>query len=41
MRDKQTGSLGPITFQTVDERLARKFDDFDAGEVSVVIRLKG
>jgi hypothetical protein len=40
LRDEATGSLGPITFQTTDDRLARKFDDFDSGDVSLVMRLR-
>jgi hypothetical protein len=38
--DEETGSPGPITFETTDDRLAGKFDEFDSGEVSLVIRLR-
>ena len=37
--DPQTRALSPVTFETVDPHTASKWDDFDDGEVSVVIKV--
>jgi hypothetical protein len=39
VQDPQTRVLSPITFETVDGSTARKWDGYDNGEISVVIRL--
>jgi len=39
VQDPQTRALSPVTFETVDQHTAAKWDNFDNGEVSVVIRV--
>ena len=39
VQDPETRALSPITFETVDASTARKWDEFDNGEVSVVIKV--
>jgi hypothetical protein len=39
VQDPETRELSPITFETVDASTARKWDEFDNGEVSVVIKV--
>src|SRR3954464_12210737 len=38
--DEQTGTAGPVTFETDDHRTAHKFDAFDDQPVSIVIVMK-
>jgi hypothetical protein len=39
VQDPETRALSPITFETVVSSTARKWDEFDNGEVSVVIKV--
>ena len=39
VQDPQTRAFSPITFETVDQRTAAKWDEFDNGEISAVIRI--
>jgi hypothetical protein len=39
VQDPATRALSPITFETVDQHTAAKWDDYDNGELSVVIKV--
>jgi hypothetical protein len=39
VEDQETGALSPVTFQTDDPDTARKFDEFEDRDVSLVIEI--
>ena len=39
IEDQETGAMSPITFQTDDPALARKFDPFDDRDASIIIEI--